>query len=150
MNNLLLTEIMMWLFGLVALISWVIYTAEKDIAKKKEAARASNDAADANESLETKKEESGKHLGTLIISLIGLVFSIVMYISEKSDYNALLTKFKKGDDIYCYSSTTEREQKTHETYAEALARCRASLGRLQVIEQHIDSLNRWHGVTLGE
>ena len=107
MNNLLLTEIMMWLFGLVALISWVIYTAEKDIAKKKEAARASNDAADANESLETKKEESGKHLGTLIISLIGLVFSIVMYISEKSDYNALLTKFKKGDDIYCYSSTTD-------------------------------------------
>ena len=107
MNNLLLTEIMMWLFGLVALISWVIYTAEKDIAKKKEAARASNDAADANESLETKKEESGKNLGTLIISLIGLVFSIVMYISEKSDYNALLTKFKKGDDIYCYSSTTD-------------------------------------------
>ena len=107
MNNLLLTEIMMWLFGLVALISWVIYTAEKDIAKKKEAARASNDAADANESLETKKEESGKHLGTLIISLIGLVFSIVMYISEKSDYNALLTKFKKGDDIYCYSSTSD-------------------------------------------
>lgn len=45
---------------------------------------------------------------------------------------------------------TEREQKTHETYAEALARCNASLGRLQVIEQHIDSMNRWHGVTLGE
>ncbi len=45
---------------------------------------------------------------------------------------------------------TEREQKTHETYTEALARCRASLGRLQVIEQHIDSLNRWRGVTLGE
>lgn len=45
---------------------------------------------------------------------------------------------------------TEREQKTHETYTEAQARCRASLGRLQVIEQNIDSLNRWHGVTLGE
>ena len=45
---------------------------------------------------------------------------------------------------------TEREQKTHETYAEALARCNASLGRLQVIEQNIDSMNRWHGVTLGE
>ena len=45
---------------------------------------------------------------------------------------------------------TEREQKTHETYIEALARCNASLGRLQVIEQNIDSLNRWHGVTLGE
>ena len=45
---------------------------------------------------------------------------------------------------------SEREQKTHETYAEALARCNASLGRLQVIEQNIDSMNRWHGVTLGE
>ena len=45
---------------------------------------------------------------------------------------------------------TEREQKTHETYAEVLARCNASFGRLQVIEQHIDSLSRWHGVTLGE
>ena len=107
MNDLLLSEIMIVLFGVIALVTWVIYAAEKDQAKKKEAARALNNTADANETLETKKEESGKHLGTLIISLIGLVFSIVMYISEKSDYNALLTKFKKGDDIYCYSSTTD-------------------------------------------
>ena len=45
---------------------------------------------------------------------------------------------------------TEREQKTHESYAEARGRVNASLGRLQVIEQNIDSMNRWHGVTLGE
>lgn len=107
MNNLAFTEVMIWVFGFVVLITWVIYAAEKDQAKKKEAARALNNTADANETLETKKEESGKHLGTLIISLIGLVFSIVMYLLEKSDYNALLTKFKKGDDIYCYSSTTD-------------------------------------------
>lgn len=107
MNNLAFTEVMIWVFGFVVLITWVIYAAEKDRAKKKETARASNDAADTNESSGTKKEDSGKHLGTLIISLIGLVFSIVMYLLEKSDYNALLTKFKKGDDIYCYSSTTD-------------------------------------------
>ena len=107
MNDLLLSEIMIVLFGVIALVTWVIYAAEKDQVKKKEAARALNDTADTNESLETKKEDSGKHLGTLIISLIGLVFSIVMYLLEKSDYNALLAKFKKGDDIYCYSSTTD-------------------------------------------
>ena len=45
---------------------------------------------------------------------------------------------------------TEREQKTHESYAEARGRVNASLGRLQVIEQNIDSMNRWRGVTLGE
>ena len=44
----------------------------------------------------------------------------------------------------------EREQKTHESYAEARGRVNASLGRLQVIEQSIDSLGRWHGITLGE
>ena len=107
MNDLLLSEIMIWVFGFATFAAWVFYAAEKDQVKKKEAARASNDTANTNESAETKKEESGKHLGTLIISLIGLVFSIVMYLSEKSDYNALLTKFKKGDDIYCYSSTTD-------------------------------------------
>ena len=44
----------------------------------------------------------------------------------------------------------EREQRTHESYAEARERVNASLGRLQVIDQSIDSLGRWRGVTLGE
>ncbi len=44
----------------------------------------------------------------------------------------------------------EREQRTDETLKQAEARVRASLGKLEVIEQSIDSLNRWGGVTFGE
>ena len=44
----------------------------------------------------------------------------------------------------------EREQRTDETLKQAEARVRASLGKLDVIEQSIDSLNRWGGVTFGE
>lgn len=45
---------------------------------------------------------------------------------------------------------TEREQRTYETYEQARARVSNSLPRLHVIRQNIDSLNRWHGITLGE
>ena len=106
MNDLLLSEIMIWVFGFATFAAWVFYAAEKDQAKKKEAARELNNSSDGEvKPIEDQDKDTG--LGTLIISLIGLVFSIVMYLSEKSDYNALLTKFKKGDDIYCYSSTTD-------------------------------------------
>lgn len=44
----------------------------------------------------------------------------------------------------------EREQKTHETRAEAEARMRTSLGRLAVTAQKIGSTNLWYGVTFGE
>lgn len=45
---------------------------------------------------------------------------------------------------------TAREQRTHESYEQARARVSDSLPRLHVIRQNIDSLNRWHGITLGE
>lgn len=45
---------------------------------------------------------------------------------------------------------TEREQKTTESWQEAAARVRASLPNLKVLTQNIDSMNRWHGITLGE
>lgn len=64
--------------------------------------------------------------------------------------NAQWTNIRRRARRAIVRAITEREQKTHETYAEALARCNASLGRLQVIRQDIDSLNRWRGVTLGE
>lgn len=106
MNDLLLSEIMIWVFGFATFAAWVFYAAEKDQAKKKEAARELNNSSSGEVwPIEDKDKDTG--LGTLIISFIGLVFSIVMYLSEKSDYNALLAKFKKGDDIYCYSSTTD-------------------------------------------
>lgn len=109
MNNVAFTEAMIWVFGFVALVAWLIHTAEKDMAKKKEAAKESNDASHAEEQSgkdEHKNEPNGEgHLGAIVISLVGLVFSIVMHISYKSDYESLLGKFKKGDDIYCYSSS---------------------------------------------
>lgn len=43
-----------------------------------------------------------------------------------------------------------REQKTTETRLDAERRIRASLGRLQVAKQDIDSMNIWHGVTFSE
>lgn len=45
---------------------------------------------------------------------------------------------------------TAREQRTYETYEQARVRVSHSLPRLHVIRQNIDSLNRWHGITLGE
>jgi len=45
---------------------------------------------------------------------------------------------------------TDREQKTGEPYAAAERRVRASLPRLVVVTQNVDSLGRWHGVTLSE
>ena len=106
MNDLLLSEIMIWVFGFATFVAWMFYATEKDQAKKKEAARELNNSSDGEvQPIEDKDKDTG--LGTLIISLIGLVFSIAMYLSEKSDYNTLLAKFKKGDDIYCYSSTTD-------------------------------------------
>ena len=44
----------------------------------------------------------------------------------------------------------EREQRTDETRKQAEALVRASLGKLEVIEQSIDSLNRLGAVTFGE
>lgn len=44
----------------------------------------------------------------------------------------------------------QREQKTHETLAQATHRVRWALPHLVVIDQNIDSLNRWNGVTIGE
>lgn len=43
-----------------------------------------------------------------------------------------------------------REQKTAETRANAEHRIRASLPNLVVVKQGINSMNTWHGVTLGE
>ena len=48
------------------------------------------------------------------------------------------------------NAITEREQKTTETYSEARGRVAASLGRLRIIKQNINSINLWHGVTIGE
>ena len=45
---------------------------------------------------------------------------------------------------------TDREQKTWETRNEAARRIRRTLPRLVVIDQDLDAMNRWHGVTLGE
>lgn len=43
-----------------------------------------------------------------------------------------------------------REQKTGETRSNAEHRVRMSLPKLVVIDQDIDSMNCWHGITLGE
>lgn len=43
-----------------------------------------------------------------------------------------------------------REQKTTETHLTAERRIRASLGRLEVAKQDIDSMNIWYGVTFSE
>lgn len=48
------------------------------------------------------------------------------------------------------SAIADREQKTTETRANAEHRIRTSLPNLVVIKQGIDSMNTWHGVTLGE
>jgi hypothetical protein len=44
----------------------------------------------------------------------------------------------------------DREQKTGETRRDAERRVRAGLPRLAVVNQGLDSMNCWHGVTLGE
>ncbi|MDD3467012.1 MAG: hypothetical protein PHE67_07670 [Campylobacterales bacterium] len=84
MSAIIFTKIMIWVFGFVALVAWMSYIGEKGTARK---------------------QESGKYLGTVIISLAAVVFSIVMHLSYKSDYESLVERFKKGDDIYCYSSS---------------------------------------------
>lgn len=45
---------------------------------------------------------------------------------------------------------TDREQKTGETRRDAERRVRESLHRLVLIDQDIDAMNHWRGVTFGE
>ena len=77
MNDLLLSEIMIWVFGFATFAAWMFYAAEKDQAKKKEAARELNNSS-SGEVWPIEDKDKDTVLGTLIISLIGLVFSIVM------------------------------------------------------------------------
>lgn len=61
-----------------------------------------------------------------------------------------LPNFRRKARLAIIDEITSREQKTTESFDEARARVKASLGNLRIVAQNIDSMNRWHGVTFGE
>lgn len=86
MNNESLGLVMVVIFSITTMFSWVLHMAVKE----------------ANKRRGDKKEDGGA--GGLYISIFALIVSIGMYLSAKSDNDAIRDRFKKGEDIYCYES----------------------------------------------
>jgi hypothetical protein len=105
MNNESLGLVMISVFGITTLFAWIIHLGFKGINKHKQ----------------DDKKGSGDMRG-VYISLLALVVSIGLYLSAKIDNDALITKFQKGEDIYCYSnsfdSKWERVNKSDGWYLE--------------------------------
>ncbi len=89
MNGVAFSETMIWIFSFTTLFAWLIHIATKNIKQKGY----------------DKKAQGG--LGGFYFSMFALVASIGMYWSAKSDNDALVDRFQKGNDIYCYESLTD-------------------------------------------
>lgn len=61
-------------------------------------------------------------------------------------WKALRTRARRA----IITELVEREQKSGESRLNAEHRIRTSLPNLVVVEQYLDSMNCWHGITLGE
>lgn len=69
---------------------------------------------------------------------------------EEFNLDAQWTRIRRAARRAIVREIAEREQTTRETLAMAERRVRASLPRLDVIEQHVYGTGAWHGVTFGE